>query len=84
MKLARAPAMPPFGTGGSDLGCGIGFRGEPSTRAASPCSPGRAQRGEPALPLAPGGLREVRGLAGLPLVQPGKGVPDSMAPGEPS
>jgi hypothetical protein len=28
MKLARAPAMLPFGTGGSDLGCGIGFRGD--------------------------------------------------------
>ncbi len=28
MKLTRAPAMPPFGTGGSDLGCGIGFHGD--------------------------------------------------------
>jgi hypothetical protein len=28
MKLTRAPAMPPIGTGGSDIGCGIGFHGD--------------------------------------------------------
>jgi hypothetical protein len=28
MKLTRAPAMPPFGTRGSDLGRGTGFHGD--------------------------------------------------------
>jgi hypothetical protein len=67
--------MPPFGTGGSDLGCGIGFTVTLySGSTVSPCSPRkRAQRRESALLLAPDGHQEVRGVVRLPLVQPGQG-----------
>jgi hypothetical protein len=70
-----SPGDAAFGTGGSDLGCGIGFHDDLALGqhriALQPRR--RAQRRAPPLLLAPGGHREVRGVAGLPLVQHGQG-----------
>jgi hypothetical protein len=72
MKLTRAPAMPPFGTRGSDLGCGTCFHRDLALgqHCIALGAAEAAQRREPPLLLAPGGHREVRGVVGLPFVQP--------------
>ena len=70
---AAEPVMPPFGTGGSDLGCRIGLHEDLSCgqRRVTVQPPQAAQRREPPFLLAPRGNREVSRVERTLRVQPG-------------